>query len=79
MTAGSSVANSGIPFRDSFFSSLRALKVSRPDRSMSSQMTAANFGVPLAASASRSAMPPSRGIPASAKARQASTTFELSN
>ena len=44
MTAGSSVANSGIPDRDSFFSSFSALKVSRPDRSMSSQTTAANFG-----------------------------------
>ena len=46
MTAGSSVANSAIPARDSFFSSFSALKVSRPDRSMSSQTTAANRGVP---------------------------------
>ncbi len=45
MQAGSSVANSGIPLRDSFFSSFSALKVSRPDRSMFSQMTAANFGI----------------------------------
>ena len=63
MTAGSSVANSGIPARDSFFSSFRALNTSRPDRSMSSQTTAANFGAGPAAWASRSAMPPSRGIP----------------
>ena len=69
MWAGSSVANSGMPFRESFFSSFSALKVSRPDRSMSSQMTAANCGTGVAASASRSAMPPSRGIPASVNAR----------
>ena len=61
MTAGSSVANSGIPDRDSFFSSFRALNASRPDRSMSSQTTTAKRGAGLAASASRSAMPPSRG------------------
>jgi hypothetical protein len=70
MTAGSSVANSGIPDRDSFFSSFSALKVSRPDRSMSSQITAANFGAGDAASASRSAIPPSRGM-SPATARQA--------
>jgi hypothetical protein len=69
MTAGSSVANSGIPCRDSFFSSLSALKVSRPERSMSSHTTAANFGAGPAASASRSAIPPSRGSPAPVKAR----------
>ena len=53
ITAGSSVANSGIPLRDSFFSSFSALKVSRPDRSMSSQTTAANRGAGAAASVSR--------------------------
>src|SRR5580692_10684392 len=44
MEAGSSVANSRIPCRDSFFSSFSALNVSRADRSMSSQTTAANRG-----------------------------------
>ena len=37
--------------------------MSRPERSMSSQMTAANRGAGEAASASRSASPPSRGMP----------------
>ena len=69
MTIGSSVANTGMPWRESFFSSLRALKVSRPDRSMSSQITAANRGIGLAASVSRSAMPPSLGIPAAENRR----------
>ena len=71
VTAGSSVANSAIPARPSFFSSFSALKVSRPDRSMSSQTTAANRGVPVAASASRAARPPSRGRSAEANARHA--------
>ena len=66
MTAGSSVANSGIPCRVSFFSSFRALNASRPDRSMSSHTTTANRGAGEAASASRSAMPPSRGSPSPA-------------
>ena len=61
MSAGSSVANSGIPCRDSSFSSFSALNMSRPERSMSSHTTAANRGAGAAASASRSAMPPSRG------------------
>ena len=61
MSAGSSVANSGTPARASSFSSLSALNVSRPERSMSSQITAANRGSGDAASASRSASPPSRG------------------
>jgi hypothetical protein len=64
MLAGSSAANSGIPRAVSSFSSFSALNVSRPDRSMSSQTTAANRGSGEAASASRSAMPPSRGTPA---------------
>ena len=62
---GSSVANSGTPAAESCFSSLSALNVSRPDRSMSSQMTAANRGTGEAASVSRSARPPSRGMPMS--------------
>ena len=71
MSAGSSVANSGMPCRDSSFSSFSALNMSRPDRSMSSQITAANRGAGAAASASRSAMPPSRGSPAPANCCQA--------
>jgi len=66
MLAGSSVANSGMPCRDSSFSSFSALKVSRAERSMSSQMTAANRGSGALASMSRSARPLSLGIPASA-------------
>ncbi len=62
---GSSAANSGIPASDSWRSILSALNVSRPDRSMSSQITAANLGLGPAASASRSASPPSRGMPTS--------------
>src|SRR5215831_3931612 len=60
---GSSVANNGIPASPSCRSSLSALNVSRPDRSMSSHMTAANRGAGLAASASSAASPPSRGRP----------------
>ena len=44
---GSSAANSGMPASASWRSSLRALNVSRPDRSMSSQITAANLGFGL--------------------------------
>jgi hypothetical protein len=66
MSAGSSVANSSTPLSDSTRSSLSALNVSRPDRSMSSHTTAANRGSGEAASRSRSAMPPSRGSPAAA-------------
>ena len=62
---GSSAASSGMPASASWRSSLSALNVSRPDRSMSSQMTAANLGFGPAASASRSAIPPSRGMPTS--------------
>ena len=43
MSAGSSVAKSGMPWRESSFSSFSALNMSRPDRSMSSHTTAANF------------------------------------
>jgi hypothetical protein len=46
-----------------FFSSFSALKVSRAERLMSSQTTAANAGAGPPASASRLAMPPSRGMP----------------
>src|SRR6266851_594271 len=60
---GSSAANRGIPASASWRSSLSALNVSRPDRSMSSQITAAKLGLGEAASASRSARPPSRGYP----------------
>ena len=69
---GSSVANSGMPWSDNARSSFRELNVSRALRSMSSQTTNANFGTGALASASRSAMPPSRGIPASAAICQAS-------
>ena len=62
---GSSAANRGIWAAASSFSSFSALNVSRPDRSMSSHITAANRGAGEAASASRSANPPSRGMPAS--------------
>ena len=71
MSAGSSVANSGIPCRDNSFSSRSALKVSRALRSMSSQTTTAKRGLGLAASFSRSAIPPSRGSPASVSTRWA--------
>jgi hypothetical protein len=47
MLAGSSVANRGMPCRESFFSGFSALNVSRPDRLMSSHITAANFGAGL--------------------------------
>ena len=65
MSMGSSVANSGTPAAASSFSSFSALNVSRPDRSMSSHITTAKRGLGLAASASRSASPPSRGMPMS--------------
>jgi hypothetical protein len=65
MSAGSSVANSGMPCRDSSFSSLMEVKVSRALRSMSSHTTTAKRGLGDAASVSRSAMPPSRGMSAS--------------
>jgi hypothetical protein len=57
MLAGSSVANSGMPSRDSSFSIFSALKVSLAERSMSSQTTAANLGSGALASVSRSARP----------------------
>jgi hypothetical protein len=53
------------PASPSCRSSFKALNVSRPERSMSSHMTAANRGVGLAASASSAASPPSRGRPTS--------------
>lgn len=52
-----------MPPAASSFSSFSALKVSRAERLMSSQTTAANAGAGAPASASRSAMPPSRGMP----------------
>ena len=61
---GSSVAARMIPLRDSSFSIFSALNVSRAERSMSSHATTANRGSGLAASASMSAMPPSRCSPA---------------
>lgn len=62
---GSSAASSGIPAAPSFFSSRSALNVSRPDRSMSTHITAANRGDGDPASASSAASPPSRGTPVS--------------
>jgi hypothetical protein len=79
MSAGSSVANSGIPCRDSSFSSRSAVNVSRALRSMSSHTTTAKRGLGLAASARRSAIPPSRGRPASVSTRHAPVWLRASS
>ena len=63
---GSSVANSGIPWSDTSRSSFSELYMLRAERSISSRTTNAKLGVGDFASFSRSAMPPSRGIPAAA-------------
>jgi hypothetical protein len=60
---GSSVANKGMPSFCSSRSSFRELYMSRALRSMSSHTTNANAGAGDLASASRSARPPSRGMP----------------
>ena len=72
MLNGSSVAKSGIPWSWSSLSSFSELYMLRALRSMSSQTTNAKSGVGDFASCSRSAIPPSRGMPAAAATCQAS-------
>jgi len=63
---GSSVANTGMPAFRSSRSRRSASYMSRPDRSMFSQMTAANGGRSMVMAARSWAMPPSRGMLAAA-------------
>jgi hypothetical protein len=75
---GSLVAKISTPACRSSFSSRRLSSMSRPARLMSSQITALNGHCPDATAARRSAMPPSRGTPASANSRHRSTWLRAS-